>query len=63
VVTPTVIEIRRNGNLVGEPAQLARCAMPAAGEPKRYGQRPNGFMRITHLPTGFAERRLRHLGV
>jgi hypothetical protein len=63
VVTPTVIEIRRNGNIVGEPAQLARGATPAAGETERYGQHRDEFMRITHLPAGFAERRLGHLGV
>jgi hypothetical protein len=63
VVTPTVIEIRRNGRLVEEPAQVARCATPAAGEPERYGQRPDGFMHIARLPAGFAERRLGRLDV
>ena len=62
MVTQCAIEIRRNGNLVGEPARLARGATPAPGEPKRYGQCPDGLARITHVPVGFAERRLGHPG-
>jgi hypothetical protein len=52
MVTPAVTEIRRNGNPVGKPVELARRPIPAAGKPMRYGRRPDGFMRTTLLPAG-----------
>jgi len=41
MTTPTVTEIRRNGNPVGERIELARYSVPV-GERVLYGQRVNG---------------------
>jgi hypothetical protein len=45
MTTPTIIEIRRNGNPVGERTELARYTVPA-GQRVLYGQR----VRITDVP-------------
>jgi hypothetical protein len=49
MTTPTVTEIRRNGNLVGERIELARYTVPI-GERVLYGQRVNGVVRVTDVP-------------
>ena len=49
MTTPTVTEIRRNGNAVGERIELARYAVPV-GERVLYGQRVNGVVRVTDVP-------------
>jgi hypothetical protein len=49
MTTPTVTEIRRNGNPVGERIELARYMVPA-GERILYGQRVNGVVRVTDVP-------------
>jgi hypothetical protein len=49
MTTPTVTEIRRNGNPVGERIELARYSVPV-GERVVYGQRVNGVVRVTDLP-------------
>ena len=51
MTTPTVTEIRRNGNPVGERIELARYTVPA-GERVLYGQRVNGVVRVTDVPAG-----------
>ena len=51
MTTPTVTEIRRNGNPVGERIELARYAVPV-GERVLYGQRVNGVVRVTDVPAG-----------
>jgi len=45
MITPTVTEIRRNGNPVGERVELARYTVPG-GERVLYGQRVNGVVRF-----------------
>ena len=45
MTTPTVTEIRRNGNPVGERVELARYTVPV-GERVLYGQRVNGVVRF-----------------
>ena len=49
MTTPTVTEIRRNGNPVGERVELARYTV-SAGERVLYGQRVNGVVRVTDVP-------------
>jgi len=49
MTTPTVTEIRRNGNHVGERIELARYTVPA-GERVLYGQRVIGVVRVTDVP-------------
>jgi len=49
MTTPTVTEIRRNGNLVGERMELARYTVPV-GERIVYGQRVDGVVRVTDVP-------------
>ncbi len=49
MTTPTVTEIRRNGNPVGERIELARYSVPVA-ERVLYGQRVNGIVRVTDVP-------------
>jgi hypothetical protein len=49
MTTPTVTELVRNGNHVGERVELARYTIPA-GERVLYGQRINGVVRITDVP-------------
>jgi hypothetical protein len=49
MTTPTVTEIRRNGNPVGERIELARYSVPV-GERVVYGQRVNGVVRVTDVP-------------
>ena len=51
MTTPTVTEIRRNGNPVGERIELARYTVPV-GERVLYGQRVNGVVRVTDVPAG-----------
>lgn len=48
MTTPTVTEIRRNGNPVGERIELARYTVPV-GERVLYGQRVNGVVRVTDV--------------
>jgi hypothetical protein len=50
MTTPTVTEIRRNGNPVGERIELGRYSVPAAGERVIYGQRVDGVVRLTDVP-------------
>jgi hypothetical protein len=45
MTTPTVTEIRRNGNPVGERVELARYTV-SVGERVLYGQRVNGVVRF-----------------
>jgi hypothetical protein len=49
MTTPTVTEIRRNGNPVGERIELARYSVPV-GERVVYGQRVSGVVRVTDVP-------------
>ncbi|HTW97740.1 MAG TPA: hypothetical protein VMD59_03125 [Acidimicrobiales bacterium] len=49
MTTPTVTEIRGNGNPVGERVELARYSVPV-GERVLYGQRVNGVVRVTDVP-------------
>jgi hypothetical protein len=49
MTTPTVTEIRRNGNPVGERIELARYSVPV-GQRVLYGQRVNGVVRVTDVP-------------
>jgi hypothetical protein len=51
MTTPTVTEIRRNGNPVGERVELARYTV-RGGERVLYGQRVNGVVRVTDVPAG-----------
>jgi hypothetical protein len=51
MTTPTVTEIRRNGNPVGERIELARYTSPV-GQRVLYGQRVNGVVRF--LPGNLA---------
>ena len=45
MTTPTVTELVRNGNRVGQRVELARYRIPA-GERVLYGQRINGVVRF-----------------
>jgi hypothetical protein len=49
MTTPTVTEIRRNGNPVGERIELARYSVHV-GERVLYGQRVSGVVRVTDVP-------------
>jgi hypothetical protein len=49
MTTPTVTEIRRNGNPVGVRMELARYTVPV-GERVLYGQRVDGVVRVTDVP-------------
>jgi hypothetical protein len=49
MTTPTVTELVRNGNRVGQRVELARYTIPA-GERVLYGQRINGVVRLTDVP-------------
>ena len=57
MTTPTVTEIRRNGNPVGERIELARYTVPV-GERVLYGQRVNGVVRVTDVPAARPRPRL-----
>ena len=46
MMPPTVTEIRRNGNPVGERVELGRYSVPAAGERVIYGQRLANVARL-----------------
>jgi hypothetical protein len=67
MTTPTVTEIRRNGNPVGERVELARYTVPA-GQRVVYGQRVDGGVRVTDVPAHgrgrayLVERELEHDG-
>ena len=49
MTTPTVTELVRNGNRVGQRVELARYTIPA-GERVLYGQRVDGVVRVTDNP-------------
>ena len=49
MTTPTVTELARNGNRVGQRVELARYTIPA-GERVLHGQRINGVVRVTDNP-------------
>jgi len=49
MTTPTVTEIRRNGNPVGQRVELARYTVPS-GARVLHGQRVNGVVRVTDVP-------------
>ena len=49
MTTPTVTEIQRNGNPVGERIELARYSVPI-GQRVLYGQRVHGVVRVTDVP-------------
>jgi hypothetical protein len=49
MTTPTVTEIRRNGNPVGERTELARYTV-SSEERVLYGQRVDGVVRVTDVP-------------
>jgi hypothetical protein len=51
MTTPTITEIRRTGNPVGERTELARYTIPS-GERVLYGQRVNGVVRVIDVPAG-----------
>lgn len=55
MTTPTVTELVRNGNRVGERVELARYTTPA-GERIVHGQRINGVVRVTDNPAGVTGR-------
>lgn len=50
MTTPTVTELVRNGNRIGQRVELGRYTVPAAGERVVYGQRINGVVRVTDVP-------------
>jgi hypothetical protein len=50
MTTPTVTELRRNGNRVGDRVELARYAVPGARERVLYGQRVDGVVRVVDRP-------------
>jgi hypothetical protein len=50
MITPTVTELVRNGNPVGERVELGRYRVPAAGERVIYGQRIDGVVRLVDVP-------------
>jgi hypothetical protein len=64
---PSVTEIRRNGNQVGERVELGRYTVPT-GERVLCGQRVNGVVRVTDVPARgrgrayLVERELEHDG-
>ena len=49
MTTPTVTELVRNGNRVGQRVELARYRI-SAGERVLYGQRIKGVVRVTDNP-------------
>jgi hypothetical protein len=49
MTTPTVTELVRNGNRVGQRVELARYTIPA-GQRVLYGQRVNGIVRVSDVP-------------
>ena len=49
MTTPSVTELVRNGNRVGQRVELARYIIPG-GERVLYGQRINGVVRVTDNP-------------
>jgi hypothetical protein len=49
MTTPTITEIRRSGNPVGERTELARYTI-GSGERVLYGQRVDGVVRVTDVP-------------
>jgi hypothetical protein len=51
MTTPTVTELVRSGNRVGERVELARYTIPA-GERILHGQRSNGVVRVTDNQAG-----------
>jgi len=51
MITPTVTELVRNGNPVGERVELGRYRVPSAGERVIYGQRINGVVRLVDVPS------------
>ena len=51
MTTPTITELVRNGNHVGQRVALARYHIPA-GERVLHGQRINGVVRVTDNPAG-----------
>jgi len=50
MTTPTVTEIRRNGNHVGERTELGRYRTDAGVERVLYGQRVANVVRVTDVP-------------
>jgi len=50
MITPTVTELVRNGNLVGERVELGRYRVPTAGERVICGQRIDGVVRLVDVP-------------
>jgi hypothetical protein len=50
MTTPTVSEIRRNGNHAGERVELGRYRTDAGVERVLYGQRVANVVRITDVP-------------
>jgi hypothetical protein len=71
MTTPTVIETRRNGNQirqVGPRVELARYTLPSGEQRILYGQRVDGVVRVTDVPTDrggrayLVERRLENDG-
>ena len=50
MTTPTVTEIKRNGNTVGERVELARYASTDTGERVIYAHRVNGVVRVSDCP-------------
>jgi hypothetical protein len=67
MTTPTVTELVRNGNRVGDRVELGRYRIPT-GERILYGQRVNGVVRVTDVPADgrgrsyLVERELEHDG-
>jgi hypothetical protein len=55
MTTPTVTEIRRNGNPVGERVELARYTVPG-GQRVLYGQRVDGVVRVSDNPASGRDR-------
>ncbi|MBV9048798.1 MAG: hypothetical protein JO342_15575 [Solirubrobacterales bacterium] len=51
MTTPTVTELVRNGNHVGERRELGRYTIPE-GERLIIGQRINGVVRLVDVPAG-----------
>ena len=51
MTTPTVTEIRRNGNQVGKRVELGRYCTNAGQERVVYGQRIATVVRVTDVPT------------
>ena len=62
MVTPTVTELRRHGDAVGNPVEPPHRAFPAARKPMWGGKRLDRASCGTHSPAGPTETPIGHVG-